>query len=123
MPLTRSSPPAHPQRVALHNEIHARPPEAMAAPLAISHVVMACDAAGREASREHVAALLRGSHLPLPAADSTHVRMDLGPFRIRWEMHTEFVTWSFSRPFDAAAFGEAHARRMRPRRTGARNSR
>lgn len=35
----------HPQRVALHNEIHARPPEAMNASLAILQVVMACDAA------------------------------------------------------------------------------
>jgi len=87
-----SLPKAHPQRVSLHNEIHARPPEAMSPPLAISHLVMLCDAAGREASRAHVAALLRERHLPLPDAQSTHIRMDLGPFRIRWELHTEFVT-------------------------------
>jgi uncharacterized membrane-anchored protein len=101
-----SRPQAHPQRVSLHNEIHARPPEAMSPPLAISHLVMLSDAAGREASRAHVAALLRERHLPLPDAQSTHIRMDLGPFRIRWELHTEFVTWSFSRPIDAAGFGE-----------------
>jgi len=97
---------SHPQRVALHNEIHARPPEAMAAPLAISHIVMAGDAQEREASRAHVAALLRDHHLPQPDAQSTHIRMDLGPFRIRWELHTEFVTWTFSRPIDAQGFGE-----------------
>lgn len=97
---------AHPQRVALHNEIHARPPEAMNAPLAISHMVMVCDAQQREASRAHVAALLRERHLPLPDAQSTHIRMDLGSFRIRWELHTEFVTWSFSRGFEADGFGE-----------------
>ena len=39
----------HAQRVALHNEIHARPPEAMDVPLSISHVVMVCDASQREA--------------------------------------------------------------------------
>ncbi|MES2936300.1 MAG: DUF3422 domain-containing protein [Pseudomonadota bacterium] len=97
---------AHVQRVALHNEIHARPPEAMHAPLAISHVVMVCDAAGREASRAHLAALLRDHHLPLPDAQSTHLRMDVGAFRLRWELHTEFVSWSFSRAFEAAGFGE-----------------
>ncbi len=102
MPLTTS----HPQRVALHNEIHARPPEAMGVPLAISHVVMLGDAAQREASRAHLAALLRDHHLPLPDAQSTHMRMDLGAFRLRWELHTEFVTWSFSRPIAAAGFGE-----------------
>lgn len=102
MPLTTS----HPQRVALHNEIHARPPEAMVAPLAISHLVMLGDADEREASRAHLAALLRDHHLPLPDAQSTHLRMDLGAFRLRWELHTEFVTWSFSRAIDAAGFGD-----------------
>jgi len=102
MPLKNS----HPQRIALHNEIHARPPEAMTAPLAISHLVMLGDAQEREAGRSHLAALLRDHHLPLPDAQSTHVRMDLGAFRIRWELHTEFVTWTFSRAIDAKGFGE-----------------
>ncbi len=92
-----SYPKQHPQRVVLHNEIHARPPEAMSAPLAISHVVMVCDAAQREASRAHVAALLRDHHLPQPDQTSTHIRMDLGAYRFRWELHTEFVTWTFLR--------------------------
>jgi uncharacterized membrane-anchored protein len=78
----------------------------MSAPLALSHIVMVGDAAQREASRAHVAALLRDHHLPQPDAQSTHLRMDLGAFRIRWEMHTEFVTWTFSRAFDGADFGE-----------------
>lgn len=101
-----AQPSSHPQRVALHNEIHARPPEAMAAPLALSHVVMVGDAAQREASREHLAALLRDHHLPPPDAQTTHVRMDVAGVRIRWELHTEFVTWTFSRPFDASGFTE-----------------
>jgi uncharacterized membrane-anchored protein len=106
MQIDRSRPTAHPQRVALHNEIHARPPEAMSPPLAISHVVMLADAGEREASREHVATLLRDHHLPQPDVHSNHIRIDVGAFRIRWELHTEFVTWSFSRSIDAAGFGE-----------------
>ena len=94
----------YPQRQSLHNEVHARPPEAMVVPLAISHIVMLTDASQRDASRAHLSALLRDRHLPMPDADSTHVRMDLGALRIRWEMHTEFVTWTFSRPVDAEAF-------------------
>jgi uncharacterized membrane-anchored protein len=97
---------SHPQRLALHNEIHARPPEAMNAPLAISHIVMLGDAGERDASRAHVAALLRDRHLPLPDAQSNHIRIDLGPFRIRWELHTEFGTWTFPRPIEATGFGE-----------------
>ena len=78
----------------------------MGAPLAISHLVMVCDAAEREASREHVAALLRDHHLPSPEQGCTHLRMDVGPFRIRWELHTEFVTWTFSRALQTEAFTE-----------------
>jgi uncharacterized membrane-anchored protein len=92
--------PQHPSRVALHNEIHARPPEAMTAPVAISHVVMVCDAEQRQASREHVAALLRDHHLSPPDESSTHIRVDLGGFRLRWELHTEFVTYTFTRALE-----------------------
>ena len=61
MPMTLATlPTQNAQRVLLHNEVHARPPEAMAAPLAISHIVMLADAAGRDASRAHLAALQIG---------------------------------------------------------------
>ena len=92
----------YPQRHALHNEVHARPPESMVAPAAIAHVVMLTSPNEREASRAHVSDLLRKQHLPLPDTGSTHIRMDLGQYRLRWEMHTEFVTWTFTRPLDAA---------------------
>ena len=91
----------YPQRHSLHNEIHARPPEAMVAPAAVSHVVMLANPTERAASRAHVAELLRNQHLPMPDAASTHLRMDLGQYRLRWEMHTEFVTWTFIRQLDA----------------------
>ena len=91
-------PTPHPQRLALANEVHARPPEPMRAPLTLSHIVMVCDAAGREASRQHLAALLRDHHLPPPDEHTNHLRVDLGLFRLRWELHTEFVAWTFSRP-------------------------
>ena len=79
----QTQPAQHPWRVSLHNEIHARPPEALNAPLAISHLVMMCDASELEASRQHIGKLLRDHRLPLPAATSTHLRMDLGRFRMR----------------------------------------
>ena len=91
----------YPQRQALHNEVHARPPEATTAPIAIAHVVMLATPAQREASRAHVSDLLRNRHLPLPDTGSTHIRMDLGQYRLRWEMHTEFVTWTFMRSLDS----------------------
>jgi uncharacterized membrane-anchored protein len=87
----------HPLRLELHNEVHARPPEATSAPMHVSHIVMLCDAAQREASRSHIATLARERHLPVPDAGSTHLRLDLGGFRLRWELHTEFVSWTFTR--------------------------
>ena len=101
----------HPQRAALHNEVHARPPQALTAPLAISHVVMVCDAEQREASRNHVATLLRDHHLPLPDPQSSHFRMDLGQFHLRWELHTEFVSWTFMRPLSIERLGASDPER------------
>lgn len=88
----------HPERVPLHNEVHARPPEPMVAPLAIAHLVMFTDAEGRAASRQHLAALLRDHHIAPPDEHTTHLRAELGSFRLRWELHTEFVSWTFAAP-------------------------
>jgi uncharacterized membrane-anchored protein len=88
-------PVQHPERARLHNEIHARPPESLTAPLAITHVVMLADAQVRAASRAHLAQLLRDHHLSPPDDQTTHLRIALGPLRVRWELHTEFVSWTF----------------------------
>ncbi|MEY4362773.1 MAG: hypothetical protein RLZZ24_125 [Pseudomonadota bacterium] len=87
----------HPLRPALHNEVHARPPEPIHAPMAIAHVVMVVDKESAAASRAHLVQLLRDHHLPSPDEHTNHVRMDLGAFRLRWELHTEFVSWTFMR--------------------------
>ena len=102
----------HPQRLALHNEVHARPPQALSAPLSISHVVMVCDGAKREQSRAHLVALLRNLHLPRPDTQQSYFRMDLGQFQLRWELHTEFVSWTFLAPLSCERLGDvepAHA--------------
>jgi len=87
----------------LHNEVHARPAEALQGPAAITHVVMWTDAQEKEASRAHLAALMHDHHHPGPDADCTHLRMDFGSFRLRWELHTEFVCWTFTVPLPADA--------------------
>ncbi len=90
----------HPQRIGLHNEIHARPPEPMTPPLAITHVVMLCDQVERDASRAHLSTLLRDHHLPALDDTISHSRHNLGAYRVRWERHTEFVSWTFLTPLD-----------------------
>ena len=86
---------AHPQREALHNEVHARPYEQMTAPLTLSHLALLTPDAA--ASREHLQRLLEARHLPLPAAGASHLSVDLGGVRLRWEQHTEFQTYTFWR--------------------------
>ena len=90
----------HVQRLALHNEVHARPPEPVSVPLVIAHVVMSIDRDGRQASRQHLSQLLRNHHLAIPEDSTTHLRADFGSWRLRWELHTEFVTWTFMRDGD-----------------------
>ena len=92
----------HPLRLALHNEVHARPPEPAHAPMAISRIVMMGDRDTANASREHLNQLLRDHHLPPAGPHTNHLRIDLGAFRLRWELHTEFVSWTFMRSAQAA---------------------
>jgi len=100
----------HPQRVALHNEVHARPYEKMTAPLMLSHLALL--APQGDASHEHLGSLLRARHLPLPAAEASHLSIDLGGLRLRWEMHTEFQTYTFWRALREApsSFDDAAVR-------------
>ena len=106
--------PSHPQREALHNEVHARPYERLSAPLALSHIALVGPQAG--AAYAHVVELLRKRHLPLPAADANHFSVDLGGVHLRWEKHTEFHTCTFWKSlaevpdsFDGTAIAELPA--------------
>jgi uncharacterized membrane-anchored protein len=93
----------HPMREALHHEVHARPYERLAAPLLLSHLALVGGDA--TASREHLFALLRDRHLPVPAPGASYLSTDLGGVRLRWEQHTEFHTCTFSRQLTAVPGG------------------
>lgn len=102
-------PADHPQRVELNDEVHARPPEALSAPLRASYLALFVDADARERETSQVEALCRRFGVAPPAAGSNHFHADLGPFRLRWERHTEFTRYLFivdgveSAPFAAPA--------------------
>lgn len=89
----------HPQRQALNDEVHARPPEPLAAPLRASYVALLGDAAQREAALDAVRDLARsGGAEALPEPGATHYSADLGAFRIRWERHGEFTRFMVVAP-------------------------
>jgi uncharacterized membrane-anchored protein len=93
----------HPNRYALAAELHARPFAELAAPERVSHVAMLSGRDDRAVERAHLLALCDLYKVPPPAEDATHHIMDFGTFRLKWERHTEFTTYTFLRhgPFDA----------------------
>lgn len=101
-------PPDHELRQALAHEVHARPHEALRAPVRASYLVVLVEPADRERERAHVAALCEDRGASPPAADAIHFSAELGAFRLRWERHNEFSTYTFIRNGLAATpFAEA----------------
>ncbi len=87
----------HINRLVLHNEIHARPPESIQGPMAISHLVMLYASSTKEESRAHFLELLSAHQLPTPSEQANHISVNFGIFSLRWELHTEFASWTFMR--------------------------
>ncbi|ARE41597.1 hypothetical protein RGUI_3456 [Rhodovulum sp. P5] len=104
----------HPLRYMLTNELHARPfpelePPCHAAFLAIKPPKDAVNR-DRNADRAHLINLLDRFGAQHPKPDDTHFFGKMGRHKIKWESHTEFVTYTIftpfvaDRPFDPAMF-------------------
>jgi len=102
--------PDHPARFATVNELHARPFPVLSVPSTVAYLAIKepVDAANRDRGRDraHLLALLArhgGGH---SAPDATHFAGAIGRSDLKWESHTEFVTYSAftpglsARPFD-----------------------
>lgn len=88
----------HPLRLALTNEVHARPPESLRAPMRATMLAMLSGEGAGEADRQHLEALCDWASVPRPPQDATHYSGSFGSFRLKWERHTEFSTWTVYRP-------------------------
>jgi uncharacterized membrane-anchored protein len=91
-------PPNHPLRIELNNEVHARPPESLIAPCRLSYIALWSDYTMREKQWQAVSALTQRYGAVAPPVDATHYSAELGPFRLKWERHTEFVRYTFIVP-------------------------
>ena len=88
----------HPQRYALANELHARPFPTMQAPGRVAFLALMPSALGqtldKDAARADLAALLDRFGATHPRPDATHYAGPLGRHQLKWECHTEFVTYT-----------------------------
>lgn len=87
----------HPLRYQSIAELHARTYEPLRAPERVSHLAATCGERGSGRNLRHLFALLEHYGLPLPATVEQHYFAVLGDIRMRWERHTEFVTYTFSK--------------------------
>ncbi|MGH1577600.1 DUF3422 family protein [Planktotalea sp.] len=104
----------HPLRYQLSNELHARPfPTIQSGSRAVFLALKHQDQAGpdaAEADLNHLIQLLDRYGAPHPQPGATHYFGKIGRHRIKWERHTEFVTFTLlldglgERPFDASDF-------------------
>ncbi|MDE0852638.1 DUF3422 domain-containing protein [Yoonia sp.] len=104
----------HPLRYPMANELHARPFPSVRAPSRAAYLALkpSSNAAGRdrEADRAHLIILLDRFGAQHPQPDATHYSGQIGKYTLKWESHTEFVTYTVfgegnaERPFDAVTF-------------------
>ena len=106
--------PDHPLRYKLANELHARPFPTMEAPCTAAYLAIKQPnmAATRDRSKdiEHLIDLLDRHGAAHPQPDATHYYGQIGRHWLKWEQHTEFVTYTIftdgvsDHPFDPLAF-------------------
>lgn len=83
-----------PQRVLLHNEVHARPSQRIRLPALVIYVVAINDGITREQECEHLRHLPGQQSLLLEQLQNNFLRLRLQGYTLRWERHTEFTRYS-----------------------------
>ncbi|KAF0117475.1 MAG: hypothetical protein FD149_1107 [Rhodospirillaceae bacterium] len=93
----------HPDRRRLAGEVHARPFEILPTPCRITHIALLADqATDRDAEWACLCALYGAFALAPPEEESGFLSVSCRAFRLRWERHTEFSSYTFFR-FDSFA--------------------
>ena len=91
----------HPLRQTLNDEVHARPPVPLDTPEFVTYFAFVHDehCTGREAA--HLQALAEAFDLPAPETGSGHLFLETAQFRLKWERHNEFSSYTFFCRLDA----------------------
>jgi uncharacterized membrane-anchored protein len=88
----------HPLRSALIEEVHARPFAALEPPVHASHLALVSGEYGAAADFAHLVRLCQRYGLSPPTEGAKHFTCDFGTFRLKWERHGEFCTYTFFCP-------------------------
>lgn len=104
----------HPLRYQLANELHARPFPSMKVPHVAAYIAIKNPGEAAQRDREpdvkHLTDLLDRHGAPHPQPGATHYYGQVGRHWLKWEQHTEFVTYTAftpgltDRPFDGGEF-------------------
>jgi uncharacterized membrane-anchored protein len=98
----------HPLRRALQDEFHARPPIPLESPRLISYLAMHHEGEAPGVAAAHLESL--GALLGQPVkAEGPHQVIDFGSFSLKWELHTEFSSYTFFSPAPPLAETPAQA--------------
>jgi len=84
----------HPQRIRLNNEVHARPHQMMSAPLRVTHVALLSN--DRSKDLDAINVLCDRYGVNRPNQDANFYLGDFPMFKLRWERHSEFSTYTIS---------------------------
>lgn len=101
--LTDWLPDNDPQRVMLHNEVHARPSQRIRLPALVIYVVVINEGITREQECEHLRRLPGQQTLMLEQLQNNFLRLRLQGYTLRWERHTEFTRYSLVQHLPEAA--------------------
>src|SRR6056297_1259077 len=104
--------PDHPLRYSLSNELHTRPFPSLEAPCRAVYLAIkkpkAAAARDKSLDLDHLKVLLDRYGTSHPQPGATHFSGQIGQHTLKWEQHTEFVTYTVflngvtDRPFDAS---------------------
>lgn len=87
----------HPDRDRLLAEAHARPYTPLRTPMLATRIATLAGPSAPDDDRVHLTRLCDALGRRPPAVDARWFAVDLGSWRLRWERHTEFSTWTFFR--------------------------
>ncbi|MGM9479880.1 DUF3422 family protein [Roseateles sp. NT4] len=100
-------PPDDALRLALHNEVHARPPARIRLPAVIVHIAVLNDGVSRKDEHAHLRQLPGQHDLALEALNANFLRLRCGEFSLKWERHAEFTRYAVVQPLPADAVASA----------------